>query len=190
MTRSSQSGVLSAILTRPIGVMMSLVLMMVIGSIAYIRLPLQLLPDGLNPPFMWLAIPTLSASPEENEQQVAKPIEDALSTLAEIDRLRSFIRTNNVGFAIHLHPQSDQNLSYLRIRSRLRRHLPRLPEGAQFAMIWRHDPNDDPLYAFSVTYPPHHQNPALVIKDRLIKEIGRLPGVSRVEVKGLSLIHI
>jgi hydrophobic/amphiphilic exporter-1 (mainly G- bacteria), HAE1 family len=181
-----QSGLLSIILMRPIGVMMSLALVILLGMIAYFKMPLQLLPDGLSPPFMWVSIPTLSASPEENEQLVAKPIEDALSTLAEIDRLRTFIRTNSVGFAINLHPKSDHNLSYLRIRSRLRRYLPQLPEGAQFAMIWRHDPNDDPLYAFSITYPADHTDPAQVIKSRVVKAIERLPGVSRVELKGIE----
>ena len=179
-------GGLAIFLRRPIGVMMSLALVCLLGSIAYFRIPLQLLPDGLSPPFMWVAIPTLAASPEENELLIAKPIEDALSTLAEIDEIKTYIRTNNVGFAVDLHAYSDPDLSYLRVRSRLRRQLPQLPEGAQFAFIWRHDPNDDPLYVFSVTYPPHTHNPAQVIKDRVIKTLERIPGVSRVELRGIE----
>ena len=179
-------GLFAFFLRRPIGVMMSLALIGLLGVIAYIRMPLQLLPDGLSPPFMWVAIPTLAASPEENELLVAKPVEDALSTLAEIDELKTFIRTNNVGFAVNLHAKSDPNLSYLRIRSRLRRQLPQLPNGSQFAFIWRHDPNDDPLYVFSVTYPKQVDHPAQVIKTRVMRALERLPGVSRVELKGVE----
>ena len=187
---SEAQGLLGHLLDRPIGVLMSLTLLLVIGGIAYLKMPLQLLPDGLSPPFMWVAIPTFAASPEENELVVAEPIEDALSTLAEIDRLRTFIRTNNVGFAIDLHPKSDPDLSYLRVRARLRRHLPTLPEGSQFAMIWRHDPNEDPLYVFAITFPPRHDSPAQVIKDQVIKALERVPGVSRVELKGVDELAV
>ncbi len=185
-----QSRLLSHLLRRPIGVMMSLTLVVLVGLIAYARMPLQLLPEGFSPPFMWVAVPTLAASPEENELLVAKPLEDALSTLGEIDRLRTFIRTNNVGFAINLHAKSDPDLSYLRIRSRLRRHLPSLPEGSQFARIWRHDPNDDPLYILSVTFPPTHQRPAQVIKDHIVQELERISGVSRVELRGVEELAV
>lgn len=179
-------GWLAALLSRPIGVMMSLILISGLGVVAYHKLPLQLLPDGFSPPFMWVAIPTLAASPEESEQVIAKPLEDSLATLAEIETLRTFIRTNNVGFAVQLRPQSDPDVSYTRIRARLRRTLPQLPEGAQRAMIWRHDPNAEPLYVFSVTYPEGHADPAQVIQDELIKPLERLDGVSRVEVNGIK----
>ena len=181
-----ERGVIALALRRPIGVIMSLVLTSVLGLIAYYRLPLQLLPDGFTPPFMWVRVPTLAASPEESEKLVAKPLEDALSTLAEIERLRTFVRTTNVGFAINLRPESDPDLSYTRIRARLRRTLPQLPEGAQRSIIWRHDPNDDPLFVFSVTYPRGHLDPARVIQEDLIRALERIDGVSRVEINGIK----
>ena len=98
--RLHQRGLLALCMKRPIGVSMSLLLMVVLGVIAYRGLRLQLLPDDLSPPFMFVSIPTLAASPEENELTIAKPVEDALSTLAEVDELKSFIRTSHVGFAI------------------------------------------------------------------------------------------
>ena len=142
---AERRGLLDVFLGRPIGMIMSLILACGLGVIAYQKLPLRLLPDGFTPPFMWVQIPTLAASPEESEQLIAKPLEDGLATLAEIERLRTFIRTNSVGFAVELRPQSDPDVSYTRIRARLRRELPKLPEGAQYAFIWRHDPNEEPL---------------------------------------------
>ena len=181
-----ERGVIALALSRPIGVVMSLILATVLGVIAYHRLPLQLLPDGFTPPFMWIQIPTLAASPEESQEFVAKPLEDALATLAEIERLTTHIRTNNVGFGVHIRANSDLDLSYTRIRARLRRHLPSLPEGAQRAIIWRHDPNEDPLYVFSVTYPPEHPNPAHIIREEVVKRLERIDGVSRVEINGIK----
>ena len=153
-TKHQKEGALALFLRRPIGVMMSLALVCLLGIIAYFRIPLQLLPDGLSPPFMWVAIPTLAASPEENELLIAKPVEDALSTLAEIDELKTFVRTNNVGFAVNLHAHSEPNFELFKNPISLETSITSVTSvGAQFAFIWRHDPNDDPLYVFSVTYP-------------------------------------
>ena len=169
---------------------MSLILAVVVGLIAHQNLPMQLLPDGFSPPFMFVSIPTLAASPEENELTIAKPIEDALSTLTEVEQVKTFIRTTNVGFAIDLRGDADADLAYLRIRSRLRREQPSLPASALQPFIWRHDPNDDPLFIFSVDLPPQHENPARVIQDRVARVVERIPGVSRVELQGINELAV
>ena len=173
-------------LNRPIGVGISLFAALVLGVISYINIPLQLLPKGMNFPFLWVSVPTLSASPEENEVVIAHPIEDALSTLPSIKKVMTFIRGNSVAFGLRLHPSSDANLTYQHIRARLRTELPKLPEGAQFAYIWRHDPNDDPVYVMGVQFPADAEDASRLIEERLMKPIERLKGVSRVEMSGVK----
>lgn len=173
-------------LQRPIGVGVTLFSVIVFGVIAYLHIPLQLIPNGFNLPFMWVSIPTLAASPDENEQLIAKPIEDALATLPSIKKLRSFIRTSNVGFGLSLHPQSDPTLTYQRLRTRLRTHLPKLPEGSQFAFIWRHDPNDQPIYVVGIQFPKNTKDAAKIIEEHIKRPLERLNGVSRVNMNGIK----
>ena len=133
---------------------MSAVAGLLIGLIALQTIPLQLFPSGFDPPFMWLTVPTFPASPEENERAVAIPVEDALSTISGLQQVRSWVRGDNVGFALRLDPNADVDLIWLRLRARLSQLLPKLPEGSRFAQIWRHDPNNQPTLVFGVELPP------------------------------------
>lgn len=171
---------------RPIGVGMSLVATLLLGIVAYLNIPLQLIPDGLDPPFLFVYVPTLTATSGENELAVAEPIEDALSTLTSVDQLRCFIRSNSVGFAVSLRKKVDSQVAYQRIRERLRSTLPHLPIGSRFAFIWRHDPNDQPVYVVGVEPPEGSVDPGRTIEEYLLKQIERIKGVSQVKVTGLS----
>ena len=46
------------------------------GAIGQQRLPLELIPAGFTPPFLFVNVPTLRATPEDVEQRVAIPIRE------------------------------------------------------------------------------------------------------------------
>lgn len=175
-----------ALFKRPIGVGMSLVATLMLGVIAYLNIPLQLIPSGLDPPFLFVYVPTLTATSGENELSVAEPIEEGLSTLTSVDKLRSFVRSDSVGFAVSLRKSADSQVAYQRIRERLRATLPHLPIGSRFAFIWRHDPNDQPVYVVGVEPPEGSVDPAGKIEEHLLRQIERVKGVSQVKATGLS----
>ncbi len=177
---------LKLLIQRPIGILITLVAMIALGLIAYFTIPLQLLPSGFNTPFIWVSIPTLTSAPEENELTIAQPMEDALSTLPDLKELESYIRSDNVNFHVNLYPESDVDLAYQRLRARLKKEIPKLPDGAQFAYLWRHDPNDDPVLVLGLSYPDHINDPSILIQEKLVKAIERIPGVSNVELAGIK----
>ncbi|MEE3337148.1 MAG: efflux RND transporter permease subunit, partial [Candidatus Latescibacterota bacterium] len=59
---------------RPISVIMVLVAMLVVGAIAYTRIPLGLIPEGHEGDRLHIRVDYPSASPEEVEQKVMRPI--------------------------------------------------------------------------------------------------------------------
>jgi HAE1 family hydrophobic/amphiphilic exporter-1 len=177
---------LKALMYRPIGILITLLAVVGLGLIAYFNIPLQLLPNGYSSPFIWLSIPTLSSAPEENELVIAQPIEDALSTLPDLKELESYIRSDNVNFHINLYPNADVDLAYQRVRARLKKEIPNLPEGARFAYMWRHDPNDDPVLVVGLSYADHLDDPSILIEEKLVKAIERVSGVSNVELAGVK----
>ena len=73
---------------RPVTVIMSLMAVLVVGSIAYTRIPLGLLPQGLEGQWMNVSVPYRNAGPVEVEQKITRPLEEALATVPRIDRLR------------------------------------------------------------------------------------------------------
>ena len=73
---------------RPVTVFMLAIAAAVFGLVSYGRLPLTLMPD-LSYPTITVRTEVSGAAPEEVESQVARPIEEALSTVEGLVRLES-----------------------------------------------------------------------------------------------------
>lgn len=187
MRPSPRRGGLPALaVARPVTVAMSLAALLVVGAIAFRQIPLQLLPSGFDPPFMWVQVPTLPAAPPDNERTVAEPLEDTLATLPRLELMRTYVQSTSVGFLLRFEAETDLDVAYDQVRDRLDRAAPRLPEGARDAFIWRHNPNDQPIYVVGVTYPASVDDPHHTLAQRLARPLERLPGVSRVEIQGVE----
>lgn len=186
----SGGGLPGLAVARPVTVVMSLAALLVVGLIAQLELPTQLLPSGFDPPFMWVHIPTLPSAPADNERAVAIPVEDGLGTLPGLAEQRTFVRSDSVGFMIRLTDDVDVDTSYQQVRDRLDRTLPTLPTGSRFAFIWRHDPNSRPVAVYGLTYPEGTDDPHYILQERIGRAVERIPGVSQVEVWGVPSRYV
>ena len=72
---------------RPVTAIMFFVSLFVIGLIAAIRLPLEAFPE-VSPPFIFVQLPYTGSTPEEVERTLLRPVEEALSTMTGIKRMR------------------------------------------------------------------------------------------------------
>ena len=181
----SGGGIPGLAVRRPVTVMMSLAALLVVGFIANREIPVQLVPSGFSPPFMWVDVPGLPAAPSDHERDIALPVEEVLATLPRLDRIHTFIRSSGAGFMVELKSDADVDVAYQQVRDRLDRVLPRLPDGVRQAFIWRHNPNDDPVFILGLTYPEAADDPHETVRTQLARPIERLPGVSRVRVWGV-----
>ena len=68
---------------RPVTTIMLFVSMVVVGLIAAVRLPLELMPD-VSAPFIYVQLPYTGSTPEEVERTILRPAEEALSTMTDI----------------------------------------------------------------------------------------------------------
>ncbi len=62
---------------RPVTTLMALISIVLLGGVALTRLPLAFMPDIVEPEF-FVILPYESASPEQVEQMIVRPVEDAL----------------------------------------------------------------------------------------------------------------
>jgi HAE1 family hydrophobic/amphiphilic exporter-1 len=76
-------------LDRRISVFVLLVSVLVVGGIAASGLPVELFPQGFDPPFLRIMIPWPDAPPREVLDKISKPLEEELSTVRGIDRVVS-----------------------------------------------------------------------------------------------------
>ena len=70
---------------RPVALMVLFVTLIVIGLIGYQRIPLALLPSGFSEPSLFIWIGNPGASAQENEERIARVIEEQLRTLTGIE---------------------------------------------------------------------------------------------------------
>jgi len=83
---------LSAIaIKRPVFTVMMTLALLVLGVLGFKRLGTDLFPD-VSFPVVMVTIAYPGASPDEVENLVSKPVEDAVIGLNGIDRVRSFSR--------------------------------------------------------------------------------------------------
>ena len=98
-----------ALNNRPVTVMMSILSLFIMGSIAAERIPLQMLPAGLEARFISLTWFGLSDSPEQNEQDVAKVAEGYLSTLRNLKSLTMTSASGSVRALVEYRSEVDMS---------------------------------------------------------------------------------
>ena len=81
---------------RPLLMLMAILSVMIFGLIAYSRLGVDLFPS-VEFPVVSITVPYPGASPEVVESLVSRPIEDAVSGLADLDTVSS---TSSEGVAV------------------------------------------------------------------------------------------
>ncbi|MFA7599012.1 MAG: efflux RND transporter permease subunit, partial [Candidatus Cloacimonas sp.] len=80
-------------INRPVLITMLLSVFIVFGVIAYLSLPIDLMPN-IKIPFVTIQTVYPGAGPHEIETQVTKRIEDAVSTVSKIDYVQSYSLDN------------------------------------------------------------------------------------------------
>jgi len=125
------SGLFALTVSRPVALSVFFVTLIVIGLIAYQRIPLQLLPSGFTEPAVNIYVPNRDASAQENEENVARVVEEQLKTLTGIEKLESRSDSDSVFFEVNFSAQVDMNLAKAEVRDRLERARPLLPDTVE-----------------------------------------------------------
>jgi len=173
---------------RPVAVGVIFSALLVLGALAYLRIPIQLVPSGYELPFLYVGIPTLPSNPKDLEEKVAVPTEDMLSTVRHVEQLRTRVGESQTSFMMNFEDGTDMVEAYNEVQDRLERVRPSLPEDVERTFIWKYDPNDSPIFWFGVSLDGASERRAeeyfQLLTDRVVRPIERLDGVSRVEMWG------
>ena len=167
---------------RPVFVTMCAIATMVMGFLALGRLGLDLFPDVSFPV---VAITTVypGAGPEEVEQQVTKPMEDAISTINGVDTLKSFSR-DSVSVVIVMFKLDVNELEANNdVRDRVQQVRSVLPDDVEDPLIQKFDPSASPI----MTYGVRAKNLSPIETRRLVEDVIR-PALESVEGVGSIVI--
>jgi multidrug efflux pump subunit AcrB len=149
-TAPPQRGFYAGLVRRPVGTLVALVTLLVLGLIAYLRIPVQLLPSGYNEPYLFCWVPNPGASAQENEELVARPIEEQLRTIPGIENLSSWSERDVVRIRISFAGSTDMSLAKAEVRDRLERAWPTLPDTVETAGVWSESSDSLPITFFGI----------------------------------------
>ena len=178
-------GFFSTTVRRPIGLGVAFLTLIVIGVIAYARIPLQLLPSGMQSPSLFMWVPNDGSGSQENEEKVARPIEEQLGTLAGIDSVVSTSREGIVTLRVAFDASLDIDLAKAEVRDRLERARPQLPDTVDKIELWSEDADQFPIAFFGLLNPGDSERTDFLIETIIRPRLEAVPGISKIDVFGM-----
>jgi hydrophobic/amphiphilic exporter-1 (mainly G- bacteria), HAE1 family len=163
-----------------------LVASLVLGLIAYEKIPLRLLPGGFTPPFLFVMVPTLSTTPADVDEKIVQPVEDMLRTVRNIRRIRTNATATSGRFWIEFADGTNMNTAYNQVQDRLERLRWALPLQSQRWMVWKFDPDEDPVMFLGVQTRGIDSGRREYVQQKLVLPIEELEEVGRVQTWGLE----
>ncbi len=174
----------STALKRPVTTTMTFIALIVVGLISLRLLPLEEFPD-VTFPGMQVIIPYPGSTPEEVEQLITRPVEEALSTLAGIEELRSRSEAEQATFQIAFDWGRDIDAAAFDVRTKLDAIRSELPAGADRILAFSFNASDQPVVVVRISADQDLTDQYDALERYLKRPLERVPGVARVELQGV-----
>jgi HAE1 family hydrophobic/amphiphilic exporter-1 len=173
-------------LSRPVTAIMFFVSLVVVGLIASQRLSLEQFPD-VSAPFIFVDLPYPGSTPEEVERTIARPVEEALSTLTGIKRMNSVSRGDGANVFIEFSDwDRDIEITASEARDRIDAIRGELPDDLQRYFVFKFSTSDAPVLRIRFAGARDMTGDYSLIETHFKRRLERLPGVAKVEISGAA----
>jgi HAE1 family hydrophobic/amphiphilic exporter-1 len=171
---------------RPVTMFMASAVVILIGLMALMRLPVDLLPD-VSFPSLTVRVGYSGVGPLEMEELVTRPLEQAMSAVSGLERLESTSSEGSSRVTLNFAWGTDLNEAADDVRNRLDRVRGRLPEDADAPVMFKFDANAQPIMGVGVeSLDGSYDRVSLreIAENDLSPRMERVPGVASVTVEG------
>ena len=155
----------------------------VLGIMAVDRLGLDLFPD-VSFPVVTIVTPYPGASPSEVEAEVTKPLEEALSSINGIDKVRSTSRDSASTVIIQFDLDVDVRRAVNDVRDRVAIVRGSMPIDVLDPVVTRVDPTAIPVMTYAVSSPRSSIETRRFVDKVIRPALEKLNDVARVTIKG------
>ncbi|MFH1220242.1 MAG: efflux RND transporter permease subunit [Candidatus Eisenbacteria bacterium] len=168
---------------RPVFTTMLVLAFVVLGIFGYYRLAVDLMPD-VDFPFVTITTIYPGAGPKETESQITKPIEDAVSTIANIDLMESVSREGVSFVMMRFKLEADPDVAANDVRAKVDGILQQLPAGIQKPQVQKFEFGAMPIISLSVSS-GQGVNQTYAFADRAMRDrLSQVSGVATVDIIG------
>ncbi|SHJ99453.1 hydrophobic/amphiphilic exporter-1, HAE1 family [Geosporobacter subterraneus DSM 17957] len=168
---------------RPVTIIMMTLIVIVLGVISLTRIPIDLMPKIEVP----VAIVTTSYSgvgPQEIEELITRPLENAVATVSGIDTLQSISTEGSSLVIARFDFGTDMDDVAMEMREKVDLVKGMLPSDASTPMVMKIDPNAQPIVQLALTDGDDLAKLQAFAEDTVKPRLERLPGVASVNVSG------
>ncbi|MDT8428887.1 MAG: efflux RND transporter permease subunit [Pseudomonadales bacterium] len=172
-------------LHRPVTISMLFVCAVTLGLAATRLLPLEFMPS-VQFPGVFVQVDYPGSTPEENERNITRILEDALATVSNIDTMRSVSSSNQVRIDLMFGWDVDAKVKGVEIREKIDAIRGDLPSDLRRVNVFTGSTSDQPLLQARISSTGDLASAWETLDRQLIQRIERIPGVSRVDIQGLA----
>ncbi len=164
---------------RKVTITMLILIVVVVGFIAYTKLGLELLPD-IEYPQVTIITSYSGASPKEVEQLISKPIEEFVSTVTNVKDIKSVSQEGISIVTVEFEWGTNLDFAAQDIRDRISRYRKFLPEEAEDPLVLKFSISDFPILFYGVTSKTGRDEAELrdIVEDEVADRISRIEGVA------------
>lgn len=181
---AERKGIASWSISRPVGTIMLTSTLLVLGLVYIGRLPVDLLPRIVYPQIR-VNISNPGVEPVVLEETVAKPLEAALSTVPNIERLQTSVNEGFVGITLDFSYGTNVDFALQDAATAVERVRSRLPEEADAPTISKSDPSQ--MAIFNIAFSSTQRDQVSLrqwIDQRLRPQLLSVEGVATVDISG------
>jgi len=174
-------------LSNPVAVIAGILLIVLMGSVAMLSLPVQMIPD-VQRPFIQISTGWRAAAPEEVESEIVEPQEDALRGVPGLEKMESSAGRGNANINLMFGVGTDLQRALIEVINRLNQ-VPRYPNDVTEPRIYAGEDSFGAQVAwFALTRAPGNERPmesyADFVREVVQARIERVPGVSKSNAYG------
>ena len=168
---------------RPTLIVVIFSVLTLVGLYSYTQLNYELLPK-ITPPVITVTTIYPGASPKEVETSVTKPIEDAISTLDEIDNVTSTSAEGVSFVVIQFNQAADVDIQLQNAQRKVNEIVSTLPTDVKTPTLSKFALDELPVIRMGATSNMPSTKFYQFIKDRIQPRLAKLPGVGQITLVG------
>jgi HAE1 family hydrophobic/amphiphilic exporter-1 len=139
-------------ITKPVLTVVAMLMFVVFGIVALTQLDTDEYPE-IDAPVVVVAVPYPGASPDIVEREVVDPIEEAISGISGIDRMRSSSLDSYANIVVEFDFSKDPKVATQEIRDKISAIRNDLPTEMEEPILTQFDPADRPIVSLTLSSP-------------------------------------
>ena len=169
---------------RPVTILMVCLVAILLGTIAFVQIPVDLMPE-IEYPIISVNTSYEGVAPEEMETLIARPLEQALSSAPNAEEITSSSSEGRASVRVRFVYGTDLDVAAADLRARIDARRTSLPDDADPPTLFKFDVSQFPIMFITVAAEDMDSKQLRHFVEKSVQyRMERLPGVAQARVSG------